>query len=49
MDEVEEALKVLKNAGTNKDLVTVLHCNTEYPTPIKDVNLRGYASHKRSV
>ena len=36
LDEIKDALEVLKN----KD-VTVLHCNTEYPTPMEDVNLRA--------
>ena len=42
--DIEEALKILFNSGIDKDLVTVLHCNTEYPTPIKDVNLRAMLS-----
>lgn len=37
MDEVQAAIDVLKINGT-KDII-VLHCTTEYPTPIKDVNL----------
>lgn len=37
MDEVKTAVKVLKNNGV-RDL-TLLHCNTQYPTPISDVNL----------
>lgn len=37
LSEIEEALKVLKEAGA-KD-ISILHCNTEYPTPMKDVNL----------
>ncbi|HKJ46737.1 MAG TPA: N-acetylneuraminate synthase [Balneolales bacterium] len=39
--EVEDALYALINAGTNKDNITILHCNTEYPTPFEDVNLRA--------
>lgn len=39
MGEIEDALDVLYDNGINKDDVTVLHCNTEYPTPIEDVNL----------
>ena len=39
LKEVEDALNVLEEAGTPKDEVTVLHCNTEYPTPMEDVNL----------
>jgi len=41
LEEVWAALNVLVKAGTKKDQVTVLHCNTEYPTPMKDVNLKA--------
>jgi len=41
MDEVKVAMKVLLKAGVNKDNLIILHCNTEYPTPIIDVNLRA--------
>ncbi len=39
LEEIEAALKILVEAGTQKDNITLLHCNTEYPTPFKDVNL----------
>jgi N,N'-diacetyllegionaminate synthase len=41
LSEVGAALKVLKEAGTPQHQLTVLHCNTEYPTPAADVNLRA--------
>jgi N,N'-diacetyllegionaminate synthase len=41
LDEVELALKIIIRSGTKKDLITVLHCNTEYPTQMVDVNLRA--------
>lgn len=41
MDEVEAALSVLVQAGTPKDRITVLHCHTNYPTAMEDVNLRA--------
>jgi len=41
MDEVKNAVDILINSGTKKNNITVLHTNTEYPTPIKDVNLRA--------
>lgn len=41
LSEIEAALKVLESSGTARDKITVLHCNTEYPTPMKDVNLRA--------
>lgn len=42
--EVEAALKALYAAGARKPDVTLLHCNTEYPTPLKDVNLKAMAA-----
>lgn len=39
LDEVRDAIQVLVNEGVSKENITVLHCNTEYPTPMKDVNL----------
>lgn len=39
--EIEEAMQVLKSVGLSRDKIIVLHCNTEYPTPMKDVNLRA--------
>lgn len=41
LGEIETALKVLVDAGTPKDEIYVLHANTEYPTPMHDVNLRA--------
>ena len=41
MEEVESAIKILEYSGTAKENITILHCNTEYPTPIKDVNLKA--------
>ena len=37
--EIEAALEVIQKAGTPKKLITVLHCSTEYPTPMHEVNL----------
>ncbi len=39
LSEIEAALDALENAGTPRSNITVLHCNTEYPTPMQDVNL----------
>lgn len=41
LQEIGNALKILTGAGTPKENITVLHCNTEYPTPMEDVNLRA--------
>jgi N,N'-diacetyllegionaminate synthase len=41
LGEIEDALDVLMEAGTELKNITVLHCNTEYPTPMHDVNLKA--------
>ncbi len=41
LEEVRAAMDILLVAGVNKDDLTILHCNTEYPTPMADVNLRA--------
>ena len=41
MDEIREAISVLTKFGVSLDQITVLHCNTEYPTPMADVNLKA--------
>lgn len=39
--EVKNAINILINSGTKKKNITVLHANTEYPTPMQDVNLKA--------
>ncbi len=39
--EIEDALDILIKAGTRRENITVLHANTEYPTPMEDVNLKA--------
>jgi N,N'-diacetyllegionaminate synthase len=46
LSEVEKALQILEDSGANKNQITVLHCNTEYPTPMEDVNLRAMLTMK---
>lgn len=41
MDEIKSAIQVLIKAGRSLEDITVLHCNTEYPTPMQDVNLKA--------
>lgn len=41
LGEIESALSVLLSYGLKREDVTVLHCNTEYPTPFEDVNLKA--------
>jgi N,N'-diacetyllegionaminate synthase len=44
MGDIEAAIDVLEQAGTLRSLITVLHCTTEYPTPMAEVNLRAMQS-----
>jgi N,N'-diacetyllegionaminate synthase len=41
VDEIQAAIERLEEAGTPRSKIVVLHCNTAYPTPMKDVNLRA--------
>lgn len=41
LKEIEAALKILYTNGLVANQVTILHCNTEYPTPMRDVNLKA--------
>lgn len=46
MAEIEHAIDVVEQVGTPREMITILHCNTEYPTPVCDVNLRAMVSLK---
>ena len=39
--EVEDALNILIDGGMKREDIILLHCNTEYPTPYEDVNLKA--------
>jgi len=41
MEEITDAIGVMEANGKRRDQITVLHCNTEYPTPMQDVNLKA--------
>jgi|MDSY01.1.fsa_nt_gb N,N'-diacetyllegionaminate synthase len=41
LGEIESALQVLLDAGTDRERISVLLCTSKYPTPIQDVNLRA--------
>ena len=47
MKEIENALKILVSNGTRKKNITIMQCNTEYPTPIYHANLRAMLSLKK--
>ena len=44
LGDIEAAIDVLQQAGTSRSQITVLHCTTEYPTPMNEVNLRAMQS-----
>ena len=45
-NEIEAAISILTKYGLKKDQITILHCNTEYPTPMEDVNLTAMVAIK---
>ena len=49
LKEIEKSVNVLISNGLRKDLITVLHCNTEYPTPMSDVNLMAMITIKEKL
>jgi len=48
LDEIGRALEVLDTSGTPREYLTVLHCNTAYPTPMEDVNLHALSTIKKT-
>jgi len=49
LDEVSAAIAVLIESGTAKDKLTVLHCHTDYPTQMADVNLRAMLTMRNEL
>lgn len=49
LDEVRVALEVLVSAGTPKNKITALHCHTDYPTRMEDVNLRAMVTLREEL
>lgn len=47
--EIKDAVEVLIDAGLDKSNLAVLHCNTEYPTPMEDVNLKAMLHIQREI
>lgn len=44
LGDIEAAIEVLEQAGTLRVNITILHCTTEYPTSMAEVNLRAMQS-----
>lgn len=49
LSEVRDAVEVLTRRGVGRERLTVLHCNTEYPTPFTDVHLRAMATMQKEL
>ena len=47
MNEIQDAMEVLKKNGTTE--ITLLHCNTQYPTPYEHVNLSAMSTIKDTL
>lgn len=47
LQDITRAINVLIKFGTKKSKITLLHCNTEYPTSLNDVNLLAIKSIKK--
>lgn len=46
LGEIEAAITVIEQAGTPRHCITLLHCTTEYPAPMEDVNLLAMLAMK---
>lgn len=44
LKEIGDCISVLTGGGLTMEKITILHCNTEYPTPMEDVNLKAMNS-----
>ena len=49
MKEIGDALSILEQTGLSRAQITVLHCTTEYPTPMDEVNLRAMNSIRNAL
>ena len=48
LGEVEAAINTLTQSGTNHENIALLHANTQYPTPMRDVNLKAILTMKEA-
>lgn len=49
MNEIKDAVEVLVSNGIKRENITILHCNTQYPTPMEDVNLLAMLQIKDQI
>lgn len=48
IEEIRFAIEVISSEGQDRNRITLLHCNSEYPTPFEDVNLRAMLELKKT-
>ena len=46
--DIDSALSVLASRGLDRDMITLLHCTTEYPAPMNEVNLNAMVSMRHA-
>lgn len=46
IQEIQASIQILTESGLDREKITLLHCNTEYPTPMNDVNLNAIQTIK---
>lgn len=49
LNEIKNAMNLIIAAGITSDMITILHCNSEYPTPMTDVNLLAMHTIKNEL
>ena len=49
LKEIKDMISILESSGLKKDLITVLHCTSQYPAPFKDINLRAMDTISNSL
>ena len=49
LGEIEAAIEILEKEGTDRSKITVLHCTSEYPAPVTEINLRAMETISKAL
>ncbi len=49
LEEIKAAIEILEKSGLKKSKLTLLHCNSEYPSPFEDLNLRSIITMREEL
>ncbi len=49
LGEIERAINILEKEGLKREMMTILHCTTEYPAPYSEVNLKALITIKNAL